>query len=271
MSERRIAPMMKVEREAGGQETPNILIDLQNVNMTFKSPDRQTEALRDVSFSVIEREFVTLIGPSGCGKTTILRVIADLVLATDGLVSVLGGSPAEARKARRIGYVFQEPALLVWRTILKNVLLPSEVLGRKDGEQNAHELLQLVGLEGFESHYPDELSGGMQQRVSIARALSFDPSLLLMDEPFGALDLLTRERMGQELLRIWRKTEKTVLFVTHSIQEAVMLSDRVLVMLPRPGRVLAEVPIKLPRPRGPDVRKSREFRRLATDLREMLV
>lgn len=246
-------------------------LDLQNVGMTFRSGRRETEALRQVTFSMREREFVTLIGPSGCGKTTILRIIANLVAATHGTVTVLGGSPAQARHKRLIGFAFQEAALLDWRTVLHNVLLPLEVLGRKDGERTARELIHLVGLEGFEGHFPDELSGGMQQRVSIARALSFNPRLLLMDEPFGALDLITRERMGQELLRIWQRTEKTVLFVTHSIPEAVMLSDRVLVMSPRPATILAEVQIALPRPRGPDVREHEEFLRLTSRLREMLV
>ena len=250
---------------------PNIFMDLQNVSMTFRSGRRHTEALREVTFSMREGEFVTLIGPSGCGKTTILRILANLVAATSGSVTVLGGSPAEARRKRLIGFAFQEAALLDWRTVLDNVLLPLEVLGRKNGERTARELLSLVGLEGFEGHFPDELSGGMQQRVSIARALAFDPRLLLMDEPFGSLDMITRERMGQELLRIWQKTEKTVLFVTHSIQEAVMLSDRVLVMSPRPATILAEVKVALPRPRGPEVREHGEFLRLTTKLREMLV
>jgi NitT/TauT family transport system ATP-binding protein len=242
-------------------------VELENVSVTFHTDRGITEAVRDVSFSVREKEFVTLIGPSGCGKTTILRLIADIIAPTSGEVRVLGGGPAEARRNRQLGYVFQSPALLAWRTVLNNVLLPSEVM-RDQHTGRAQELLKLVGLEGFENHYPDELSGGMQQRVSIARALSFDPSILLMDEPFGALDLITRERMSQELLHIWENTHKTVLFVTHSIQEAVALSDRVLVLSPRPAVVQAEEVIELSRPRSRD---NRVFQRIASKLREMLV
>jgi NitT/TauT family transport system ATP-binding protein len=262
-------------REASSQNnhmtkiTPSI--ELKNVSMTFRSGQRHTEALNKVSFSVAEKEFVTLIGPSGCGKTTVLKIIADIISPTEGQIIVNGKTPDEARKERLFGFVFQDPALLAWRTVIDNILLPLEVMRQKDDKDYAKELVELVGLAGFEEHFPDELSGGMQQRVSIARALCYNPSFLLMDEPFGALDLITREKMGQELLRIWENTEKTVIFVTHSIEEAVLLSDRILVMSPRPAEVLAEVWVDLPRPRDSDVRDNHEFLQLTTMLREMLV
>lgn len=245
-------------------------IEFENVGVTFDSKQRRTEALKDVSFSVQEKAFVTLIGPSGCGKTTLLRIVADLIAPTTGKVTVLGGSPVAARRNREIGFVFQSAALLGWRTVLANVLLPFEVIGRSDGKERAKGLLDLVGLQGFENHYPDELSGGMQQRVSIARALSYDPKILLMDEPFGALDLITRDRMAMELLRIWQAAEKTVLFVTHSVDEAVFLSDRVLVLSARPGRIVSNMPIALPRPRTLEVREGEEFQHYARELRELL-
>ena len=249
--------------------TPSI--ELKDVSMVFRSGQRYTEALNRVSFSVAEKEFVTLIGPSGCGKTTVLKLIADIISPTEGQIIVNGRTPNEARKQRLFGFVFQDAALLAWRTVIDNILLPLEVMRQKDDKDYARELVELVGLAGFEEHFPDELSGGMQQRVSIARALCYNPSFLLMDEPFGALDLITREKMGQELLRIWENTEKTVIFVTHSIEEAVLLSDKILVMSPRPAEVLAEVQVDLPRPRDPDIRDNPEFLQLTTMLREMLV
>ena len=252
------------------QKSPSI--SLEKVGMTFSSGERTTEALSDISFDVDEGEFVTLIGPSGSGKTTVLRVIADTIIPTEGRVTILGDTPAEARKKRLVGFVFQDAALLSWRTVLSNILLPLEVMGENaEGQDTAREMLVLVGLEGFESHYPDEISGGMQQRVSIARALSYNPSFLLMDEPFGALDLITRERMGRELIRIWEKTQKTILFVTHSIEEAVLLSDKILVLSARPATILAEVKVNLKRPRGPEVREDETFLEMTQMLREMLV
>ncbi len=251
-----------------GQQAASI--EFKNVGMTFESGHRRTEALKDVSFSVEEKAFVTLIGPSGCGKTTVLRTVADLLAPTTGQVTVLGGSPLDARRKREVGFVFQNAALLAWRTVLANVLLPFEVIGHADKTGHAKSLLDLVGLQGFEDHYPDELSGGMQQRVSIARALSYDPKILLMDEPFGALDLITRDRMAIELLRIWQAAEKTVLFVTHSVDEAVFLSDRVIVLSARPGYVLSNILIELPRPRTLEAREGDEFHRYAKELREML-
>jgi NitT/TauT family transport system ATP-binding protein len=248
-----------------------ISVELRNIGMIFQAQHRRTEAVMDVSLSVEEKSFVTLIGPSGCGKTTILRMVADLIAPTSGAITVLGSTTRQARLNRQVGFVFQQAALLGWRSVLLNVLLPYEIIGLSGGKSRAMELLDLVGLTGFEDYYPDELSGGMQQRVSIARALSYDPKVLLMDEPFGALDLITRDRMALELLRIWERTEKTVLFVTHSIDEAAFLSDRVLVLSARPGRVLANVPIDLPRPRTLAVRDSDEFHRLHTMLREMLM
>lgn len=246
-------------------------VELGDVGMVFESRERRTEALKDVALRVEENSFVTLIGPSGCGKTTVLRIVADLVSPTSGSVEVLGGSPKDARRDRKVGFVFQHAALLGWRTVLSNVLLPGEIMGGTDGKKRSEELLELVGLRGFEQHYPDELSGGMQQRVSIARALSYDPKILLMDEPFGALDLITRDKMALELLRIWQKAEKTVLFVTHSIDEAVLLSDQVLVLSTRPGTVLERVQIDLSRPRTLEMRDSSRFHELARHLREMLI
>lgn len=251
-------------------KTVEPFIDLLDVGKTFESSGRRTWALRDVSISVGPNEFVTLIGPSGCGKTTVLRLIADIIPPTSGTIHVMGLTPDQARKRRLMSMVFQQPALLGWRTVLDNVQLPLQVLGRKGGKEISRDLLQLVGLEGFERHYPDELSGGMQQRVSIARALSFDPDILLMDEPFGALDLITRDKMTQELSRIWQQTKKTVVFVTHSIDEAILLSDRVVVFSARPGTVQACVPIDLPRPRGLEIRDSEEFHRLSRTLRGLL-
>ena len=254
-----------------GDSTKTPCVDLRNVSMTFYSGDRVTDALKDISFSVLEKEFVTLIGPSGCGKTTVLRIIANTINPTSGEVVILGDTPRNIRKKRQIGFVFQDPALLSWRTVINNINLPLEVMGKKDEGIKATDLLKLVGLDGFENHYPDEISGGMQQRVSIARALSYNPTFLLMDEPFGALDLITREKMGQELLHICEKTEKTVLFVTHSIEEAVLLSDKILVMSARPSTIISQVDVDLPRPRDLNIRDDMEFIRLTKLLRDMLV
>jgi NitT/TauT family transport system ATP-binding protein len=217
-------------------------------------------------------EFVSLIGPSGCGKTTLLRLIADLIQPTSGRLTVAGKTPEEARASREYGYVFQAPVLYDWRSVLANVTLPLEIMGFPRGERRprARELLAMVGLEAFERQYPWQLSGGMQQRVSIARALAFDPRLLLMDEPFGALDEITREAMNLELLRIWRQTGKTVVFVTHSIAEAVFLSSRIVVMTARPGRIQQLIDVDLPYPRGTETRESERFFELTTEVREAL-
>jgi NitT/TauT family transport system ATP-binding protein len=238
-------------------------IEARNVRLVYGEPGapRSVEALQDVSFSVGQQQFVSIIGPSGCGKSTLLKLVAGLLKPTAGDIVVNGRTPDQARHARSAGFVFQTPVLFPWRTVLDNVALLLEVEGRSKEQRLAiaHEYLELVGLAGFEQHLPRQLSGGMQQRVSIARALSMDPSLLLMDEPFGALDAITRDRMAVELLRIWEKRQKTVLFVTHSISEAILLSDVVIVMTARPGRIMARYEIDLPRPRAQDTRLSPRF------------
>ncbi len=239
--------------------------------MTFPTPSGPLTAVRDVSLRVRPREFVTLLGPSGCGKSTLLRLVADVLPATAGRITVSGQSPEAARRRRAFGFVFQEPTLLPWRSALQNVLLPLEITGdARRGRVNAAELLELVGLKGFESAYPWQLSGGMRQRVAIARALITRPEILLMDEPFGALDEITRERMNQELLRIWQGTQTTVLFVTHSAPEAVFLSDRVVVLTARPAGVKAELAVDLPRPRDPGLKETAEFTRYTAALRRAL-
>ncbi|MCS6774006.1 MAG: ABC transporter ATP-binding protein [Thermoflexales bacterium] len=248
-------------------------MSLTNVNKIFSGGGRpQTVALKDINLCVEPREFISLIGPSGCGKSTLLRVIGDLVTVSSGEVLVNGKSAHEARIKREYGMVFQSPVLFEWRTVLHNVELPLEIMGVPKAERTrrAREMLKLVELHGFERHYPWQLSGGMQQRVAIARALAFSPKLLLMDEPFGALDELTRERMNAELLRIWQETQTTVIFVTHSIPEAVFLSTRVVVMSARPGRITEIVPIDLPYPRNVETRESPRFFELVTHVREAL-
>jgi NitT/TauT family transport system ATP-binding protein len=231
-----------------------------------------TEALGGVDLDIAAGEFVSLIGPSGCGKSTLLRVIADLVPPSAGEVLVAGKSPARARLDHDYGMVFQAPVLFDWRTVEENVRLPLEVLRRPAAwsAERARAMLQLVGLEGFERHRPYELSGGMQQRVAIARALSFEPRILLMDEPFGALDEMTRERLNDEVLRIWHQTGTTVVFVTHSIPEAVYLSSRVVVMSARPGRIAAVIEIDLPRPRTDATRGMSRCFELVTEVRDAL-
>ncbi|MCE3287072.1 MAG: transporter related protein [Gaiellaceae bacterium] len=229
-------------------------------------------ALQDIELDVGRGEFISLIGPSGCGKSTLLRVIGDLVDPTSGEIRVNGKSARQARLDRDYGIVFQSAVLYDWRTVAKNIALPLELMGFNRAERAARvqELLSLVELDGFEKHYPWQLSGGMQQRVSIARALSFTPALLLMDEPFGALDEMTRERMNDELLRIWTEIRSTVIFVTHSITEAVYLSTRVVVMSPRPGRITSVLPIDLEQPRTRETREDPRFFELVTEVREAL-
>ncbi len=248
------------------------VIAIRKLNMVYRGRGTETVALKDASLEISEGEFISLIGPSGCGKTTLLRLIADLVTPTSGELLVAGKTPREARLSREYGYVFQAPVLYDWRTVLKNVMLPLEIMNwsKKERHSRAAHLLEMVGLQDFHKQYPWQLSGGMQQRVSIARALAFDPKLLLMDEPFGALDEITRETMNLELLRIWQETRKTVVFVTHSIPEAVFLSSRIVVMTPRPGKIETIIPVGLPYPRGNDTRESRAFFDLATQVREAL-
>lgn len=248
------------------------VISIHNLSKVYASKGGATVALEDASLEVASGEFISLIGPSGCGKTTLLRIIADLIQPSSGEILVAGKPPRQARLEREYGYVFQAPALLEWRSVLKNVTLPLEIMGFAKAEQSAraNKLLNLVGLKDFHKQFPWQLSGGMQQRVSIARALAFDPKLLLMDEPFGALDEITREAMNLELLRIWQETKKTVVFVTHSIPEAVFLSSRIVVMTPRPGKIERVIPVTLPYPRDTLTRESREFFDLATEVREAL-
>ena len=224
----------------------------------YPGPDGPVEAVRDVTLSVAPGELVSLIGPSGCGKSTLLRLAADVLSPTAGSVSVLGGTPDAARRARRFSVVFQDPVLLPWRTVLENVALPLEIAGRPASERRAaaRRTIQLVGLSGFEGARPAQLSGGMRQRAAIARALTLEPSLLLMDEPFGAVDELTRDRLNGELLDVWQRTGAAILFVTHSIEEAVFLSDRVVVLTRRPGRVHSTVAIDLPRPRRLEMKRT---------------
>ncbi|TML20664.1 MAG: ABC transporter ATP-binding protein [Actinobacteria bacterium] len=229
-------------------------------------------ALEDIDVSIAEGEFVSLIGPSGCGKSTLLRIIGDLIQPTDGNVVVNGKPARKARIDRDYGIVFQDPVLYDWRTVAKNVALPLEMArwSRQKRAARVREMLELVELTGFEDHRPWQLSGGMQQRVSIARALSFDPALLLMDEPFGALDEMTRERLNMEVLRIWEQSGSTIVFVTHSIAEAVFLSTRVVVMSARPGRITSVIPIDLPQPRTASTREEPRFFELVTQVREAL-
>ncbi|HET7491422.1 MAG TPA: ABC transporter ATP-binding protein [Bradyrhizobium sp.] len=246
-----------------------LAVDIRSVSLTFETADGKVEALSDVSLQVAQGEFVSFIGPSGCGKTTMLRLIADLQQPSSGTLRVNGMSAEQARLARRYGYVFQAPALFPWRTIEKNVRLPLEIMGFSDSEarERAAHYLGVVNLSGFERKYPWQLSGGMQQRVSIARALSFDPQLLLMDEPFGALDEIVRDHLNEQLLQLWDKTDKTVLFVTHSIPEAVFLSTRIVVMSPRPGRIIDVIDCDLPRDRTLEIRETPEFLKIAQRVR----
>ena len=244
-----------------------------NVSMRFVTDRRTVTALENVSFAVERGGFLSLLGPSGCGKSTLLRIVADLIAPTTGQVSVFGLSPQDARQQRSLGFVFQDAALLPWRTALQNVELPAEVggfAGLPAGAPTPRELLRLVGLDGWEQSFPHELSGGMRQRVSIARALLGGPRLLLMDEPFGALDEITRDRLNEELRRIWLTTGTTILFVTHSVYEAMFLGEEVLVMSANPGRVREIVPIALPRERDLSIRETEPFIRIAAKLRGLL-
>jgi NitT/TauT family transport system ATP-binding protein len=246
------------------------VVSLQDVRKEFGRGG--VVALEDIDLDVRAGEFVSLIGPSGCGKSTLLRVVGDLIQPTAGNVVVNGKSAHQARRDRDYGIVFQDAVLFDWRTVEKNISLPLEMTrwSRRRRAERVRELLELVELSGFEGHHPWQLSGGMQQRVSIARALSFSPALLLMDEPFGALDEMTRERMNLELLRIWEQTGSTVIFVTHSIAEAVFLSTRVIVMSPRPGRITGTVDVDLPRPRGAETREQSRYAELIRDVRRTL-
>jgi NitT/TauT family transport system ATP-binding protein len=248
------------------------VVKARKLGLAFQTGDGPVQALSDVDLTIGKGEFVSFIGPSGCGKTTLLRVIADLERPTEGEISVNGMTPEQAREKRAYGYVFQAAALYPWRTIERNVALPLEIMGvpRAEQQERIQRTLELVNLIGFEKKYPWQLSGGMQQRASIARALAFDADLLLMDEPFGALDEIVRDHLNEQLLKLWARTEKTICFVTHSIPEAVYLSTRIVVMSPRPGRVTDIIDSTLPKERPLDIRESPEFLAIAARVREGL-
>ncbi len=244
---------------------PQPILRVQSISVTFPDSHGGLQALRDVSFEIFPQEFICIVGPSGSGKSTLLRVLAGLLNPTNGKVKFVKEQP-------RIGFVFQESNLMPWRTVMENILLPLEVEGapREKARAAAKELISLVGLEGFEDNLPRDLSGGMAQRAAIARALIHDPDLLLLDEPFAALDALTRERMWTELSRIWQARKKTVVMVTHSINEALFLADRVLMLTARPGRIKLDVPVPLPRPRAEEIRYTPEFGKIARRLKSAI-
>jgi len=249
-------------------------ITIEDLSLIFKTKTGTTVALDKVSFDIAPRSFLTVVGPSGCGKTTLLKILSGVLQPTGGRVLFDGESLAKTKVQGQVGYVFQRALLLPWRTALDNVMLTMEVARRDmtaaQREKEARHWLNIAGLSGFENRYPHELSGGMQQRVSICRALAFRPKVLLMDEPFAALDEITRETLQEELLRIWAQTETTVVFITHSIPEAVLLSEQIVVMSPRPGRVLERITVPFPRPRTEDIRELPEFASLASHVRGLL-
>ena len=243
----------------------DIEIKMKEVGMIFKdNSGNDVTALTNVNLDIYKGEFISLLGPSGCGKTTLLRIVADLLEPTDGEVHIAGMTPKEIRLQQKFGIVFQSAVLFDWRTVKQNIELPLETLhfSKEERNQRSEEMLEMVGLKNFAKHYPKQLSGGMQQRVNIARALSIHPEILLMDEPFSALDEFTKEKLHEDLLKIWRQTNKTVIFVTHNISEAVFLSDRVCVLSPHPGRLSAIVDINLPRPRHIEMKETMEFTQL---------
>lgn len=245
-------------------------IQVKNLDVTFKdNSGNDVKALTGVNLDIYKGEFISLLGPSGCGKTTLLRSIADLQEPTDGTIRISGQTPKELRLQQKFGFVFQQPVLFDWRTVKKNVELPLEIMyqSKADRAKRADEMLEMVGLKDFANHFPKQLSGGMQQRVNIARAFGIRPEILLMDEPFSALDEFTKEKLYEDLLRIWRQTNKTIIFVTHNIQEAVFLSDRICVLSPHPGRLSAIVDVDLPRPRTLDMKESAHFNELVLKVR----
>ena len=248
------------------------VISAKNLSLTFQTNDGPVHALKDINLDINKGDFISFIGPSGCGKTTFLRVMADLETPTSGTIEVNGMSAAEARMKRAYGYVFQAAGLYPWRTIGGNIRLPLEIMGfdKADQAERVARVLELVELSGFENKFPWQLSGGMQQRASIARALAFDADILLMDEPFGALDEIVRDHLNEQLLKLWARTEKTIGFVTHSIPEAVFLSTKIVVMSPRPGRISDVIESTLPRDRTLDIRETQEFADIAHRVREGL-
>jgi NitT/TauT family transport system ATP-binding protein len=268
-----VAAAPKLKSDSGGRApAAEAAIEINGLSLSFDTADGPVQALSNVSLRIARGDFVSFIGPSGCGKTTLLRAVADLESPTSGSIRVNGMSPREARASRAYGYVFQAPALYPWRTVARNIALPLEIMGfsRAEREARVAKGLELVNLSGFGGKYPWQLSGGMQQRASIARALSFDPDLLLMDEPFGALDEIVRDMLNQQLLRLWEVTGKTVLFVTHSIPEAVFLSTHIVVMSPRPGRVYDVIECNFPRDRQLEIRETPEFIAVANRVRHGL-
>jgi NitT/TauT family transport system ATP-binding protein len=257
---------------SGKEKLRQPAVEISALNLIFQTSGAPVQALADVNLDIYKGDFVSFIGPSGCGKTTLMRVIADLQKPTSGIVRVNGLTPEEARLKRAYGYVFQAPALYPWRTVEGNVKLPLEIMGlaAEERAKRAARVINLVNLKGFEQKYPWQLSGGMQQRVSIARALSFDPDILLMDEPFGALDEILRDHLNEQLLSLWARTAKTVIFVTHSIPEAVFLSTKIVVMSPRPGRIIDVIESRLPPGRDLDIRETPEFIKIAKRVRDGL-
>ncbi len=245
-------------------------IEVSGVSLVYEAEQGSVQALDDVSIEVSDREFVSLIGPSGCGKTSLLKILGDLLQPSNGTVRIGGRDPSELRKERVIGNMFQDPVLLPWKTIRANMRFLCELAGKELSNDEVSSLAAMLGLEQFLDSYPHQLSGGMRQRAAIGRALALDPLLLLMDEPFGALDEITREKMNAELLRIWHERPKTVIFVTHSISEAAFLSDRVLVMSARPGRILADVRVDIERPRPASIRYSTEMAHKVRELSDWL-
>jgi len=266
------APPKLKPNDGGTTQVADAAIEINGLSLRFDTADGPVQALSDINLRVARGEFVSFIGPSGCGKTTLLRAVADLETPTSGAIRVNSLSPHEARANRAYGYVFQAPALYPWRSVARNIALPLEIMGFSKAEREARVAkgLDLVNLSGFGAKYPWQLSGGMQQRASIARALSFDPDLLLMDEPFGALDEIVRDMLNQQLLRLWDVTGKTVLFVTHSIPEAVFLSTHIVVMSPRPGRIYDVIECNFPRNRALDIRETPEFLAIANRVRQGL-
>jgi len=252
------------------EDKREVEIKIRELGVTFRdNSGNDVQALTGVNLEIYKGEFIALLGPSGCGKTTLLRSVADLQQPSSGDIHIQGQTPKEIRLQQKFGFVFQQPVLLDWRKVKKNIELPMEIMGysKEERSKRADEMLEMVGLTEFANHYPRQLSGGMQQRANIARAFSLDPYVLLMDEPFSALDEFTKEKLYEDLLRVWRATNKTILFVTHNIQEAVFLSDRVCVLSPHPGRLSAVVDIDLPRPRTLEVKDTPHFTELVAKVR----
>ncbi len=269
---RRTEPPAPSHHGLTDEDVPHPAVAAHDLSLVFQAGDGPVTALADIDLSIARHDFVSLIGPSGCGKTTLLRVIADLAQPTAGTLLVDGGTPEQARRDRAYGYVFQSPALYPWRNVRRNVELPLEIMGlpKSDRQRRAADALKTVGLDGFERKFPWQLSGGMQQRVSIARAMGFEPDLLLMDEPFGALDEITRDNLNLHLHGLWQQSRLTVIFVTHSIPEAVFLSTHIVVMSPRPGRIVEVIDCDLPRERTLAIRETPEFLAIAQRVREGL-